>query len=97
MADLAAGRISENPFPVLATSRLRDYLADVTRKHKMTLADGQSLQSQPVDVLLLGGALRAMSDPDAESMLLYATGVPVGLGSISPGLQGCFPQSRSGV
>ena len=42
------------------------------------------LQQQPVDVLLLGGALRAMGGPDSESMLLYATGVLVGLGVEMP-------------
>ena len=91
MKGLAAGRISENPFPVVATQRLRDYLADVARDQKMELPAGQTLQQQPVDVLLLGGALRAMNDPDSESMLLYATRVPVGLGVEMPRTPLVFP------
>ena len=36
-------------------------------------------QPQPIDVLLLGAGLRAVGDPDAEIMALYAIGVPLGL------------------
>ena len=94
MADLASGRVAENPFPVVATGRLRDYLADVTRDQKMVLPAGRTLQDQPVDVLLLGGALRVLGDPDSEAMLIYATGVPVGLGVEMPRTPRVFPPTR---
>ena len=60
----------------------------------MMLPVGQTLQPQPVDVLLLGGALRAMGDPDSESMLIYATGVPVGLGVDLPRTPKVFPPKQ---
>ena len=41
---------------------------------------GLGAPERPVDVLWLGGALKAMGDPVADAMLRYAPGVPVGLG-----------------
>ena len=70
MADLAAGRVTEDPFPVTATERLQDYLRDITQDQTLALPAGAQVQKQPVGVLLLGGTLKAMGDPDANSMVL---------------------------
>ena len=48
-------------------------------------------QPQPIDVLLLGAVLRAIGDPDAEIMALYAVGVPLGLNVELPRTPAVFP------
>ena len=64
MADLAAGRLEEDPFPAVASHRLRDYAWDATACSHRSLEDGEVAQPQPILVLLLGSVLKAMGDPD---------------------------------
>ena len=40
----------------------------------MKLEGAEEMQEQPIDVLLLGSALKAMGDPDWEVMRTYAVG-----------------------
>ena len=80
MADLAAGRLENDPFPPAATRRLRDFAWDATAHSRCALEEGEVAQPQPILVLLLGSVLKAMGDPDFKIMTKYAVGAPLGLG-----------------
>ena len=55
-------------------------MRQASRGHELTLGSSEVLQDQPMDVLLLGSALKATGDPDWKVMLTYAVGVPLGVG-----------------
>ena len=88
---LIAGSTTADPFPPPATARLRAALERVAAAHPWDSVDTDAVLPQPIDVLLLGSLLRAVGDPDAEIMALYATGVPLGLGVDLPRTPAVFP------
>ena len=96
--DLAAGHIHGDPFPVEATVRLRGVVRRASSGHELKLEGAEVLQVQPIDVLLLGSALKAMGDPDWKVMRTYAVGVPLGVGVELPRTPGGFSRlKRSGL
>ena len=95
-SDVASGRLEECPFPEYVISRLRAYVHEVTEQSRVRLEEGQVLQAQPIDLLLLGSFLKAVGDPDWRVMSLYAAGVPLGLGVDLPRPPGYSLQRGSG-
>ena len=93
-SDLASGRLTESPFPKEVLSRLTGHIREITEHSRVQLQEGQVLQEQPVDVLLLGCFLKAVGDPDWQVMLSYAVGVPLGLGVDMPRTPEVFPPKR---
>ena len=91
LADLSAGRVTEDPFPEHQTQRFREYLRRLTGQYAMALGPGEVAQAQPMDMLLLGALLRGMGDPDAEILKEYAIGVPIGVGVDLPRTPEVFP------
>ena len=80
VAELAAGRATDDPFPVEATQRLREFAWEATANSRVEPDAGGEVQAQPIDFLLLGSVLKAEGGPDWAVMGTYAVGVPMGLG-----------------
>ena len=72
--------------------RLRFYVKAVTEPSRVEAPSDRELQPQPVDVLLLGSALKGFGDPDWAVMAEYAVGVPLGLGVDLPRTPDVFPE-----
>ena len=80
LADLASGRCQSSPFSEEDVDAARIYLATKLEEAGADLSQPRNYQEQPVDVILLGAALKEAGDPDWNVMHQYARGVRLGVG-----------------
>ena len=90
-AKLIRGECTECPFSHTHLEIVRAAMREVAAAHPVVPPADEEVQAQPVDVLLLGGVMKALGDPDADIMGTYAVGVPLGLNHDMPRTPEVFP------
>ena len=87
LASIISGQALECPFPEAGTERIRKQMYEVTSD----VPSPPAHQEQPVDIELLHRLLVLAGDPDADAMMLYRAGVPIGVGVDLPRTEAIFP------
>ena len=95
LADLASGRILNDPFPASSTDWIRGQLSELLSKELEQWTPTGEVQDQPFKVRLLGTFLSDAGDADWEFLKMVVCGVQIGVGVVLPRTPAAYPEKIS--